>query len=239
MSYFKNSNFNIARGTVVGDINSVSVDERWEKETALFADALLRYMPTHPCTVLDFGCGIGRISKEILSRRVDCTIVGADNSDVQLSHALSYINDPRFSGVLPHTVEGSFDFAFSFYVLQHVKAIHLRQAIQIIHAHLKPGAFFVYCGSEHRMAVRNDAERFLDDSFLGVHVPSELEHLFDPLGELFTPEELRDNQILRRIVLGETGSEEPGSNELLGEPHPARVYRRKDYGSPYWRLPMP
>lgn len=239
MSYFRNTNFTIARGTVVGEINSVSVDDRWERETTLFVEALLKYMPTNPCTVLDFGCGIGRISKEILSRHVDCTIVGADNSDVQLSHARSYINDPRFSSVLPHTVEGSFDFAFSLYVLQHVKAIHLRQAIQIIHAHLKPGGFFVYCGSEHRMAVRTDAERFLDDSFLGVHVPSEIELLFEPVGDLFNPEELKDNQILRRIVLGETGSEEPGSMEKLGEPHPAKVYRRKEYADPYWRLPMP
>lgn len=239
MSYFKNPDFSIARGTVVGEINSLSVDERWEKETELFVDALLRQMPRENCSVLDYGCGIGRVSKEILARRSDCTVVGSDNSDVQLAHAQSYIKDPRFSGVLPDMISGPFDFAFSLYVLQHVRAVHLRQAIQIIHANLAPGGLFVHCCSEHRMAVRNDAERFLDDGFLGVNVNSELALLFEPLGDLFTEEELRAHTILRRIVVGETGEEEPGSGEILGEPHPARVYRRRDLEVPYWRLPMP
>lgn len=239
MSYFKNPDFVQARGTVVGEINSLSVDDRWVHETKLFADALQRHMPTGPCTVLDFGCGIGRMSKELLDRRDDCSIVGCDNSDVQLQHATSYIQNPRFTGVLPHMVEGQFDFAFSLYVIQHVKAIHLRQALQIIHANLTPGAIFVHCCSERRMAVRTDAPRFFDDSFLGVNISSEVELLFEPMCDLFTPQELRDNEILRKVVLGETGAEEPGSAEVLGDPHPARVYRRRDLPTGYWRLPMP
>ena len=239
MSYFKNPDFRIARGTVVGEINSLSVDDRWEKETAIFTNALLRQMPSGPCSALDYGCGIGRMSKEILSRRADCTIVGSDNSDVQLSHAETYIHNPRFTGVLPHMIEGPFDFAFSLYVLQHVRAVHLRQALQIIHANLAPGGVFVHCCSDHRMAVRNDAERFFDDGFLGVSVASELDLLFEPLFDLFTAQEVQENVILRRIVLGETGSEESESAEKLGEPHPARVYRRRDVTEPYWRLPMP
>jgi hypothetical protein len=44
--------------------------------------------------------------------------------------------------------------------------------------------------------------------------------------------------ILRKIVLGETGEEEPGSPDVLGDPHPARIYRRRELAVPYWRLPM-
>lgn len=239
MNYFKQPEFKSARNTVVGDINGISVEERWERETGLFADAILRHMPDGPCAVLDYGCGIGRMSKAILAQRQDCRIMGADNSDVQIAHATSYIQDPRFTGVLPHLVEGPFDFAFSLYVLQHVKAVHLRQAIQIIHANLAPGSLFVHCCSEHRMAVRTDADRFLDDGFLGAHVSSEIELLFEPIGDLFTAKELEEHTLLRRIILGETGYEELGSSEVLGEPHPARVYRRRDINPPYWRLPMP
>lgn len=239
MTYFRNPDFTQARATVVGDINYLSVDERWERETSLFVDAMLRYIPSGPCKILDYGCGIGRVSKEILVRHADCAIMGADNSEVQLAHAYSYIQEPRFTGVVPHMVEGPFDFAFSFFVLQHVKAVHLRQAIQIIHANLAPGGLFVHCCSEHRMAVRVDAHRFLDDSFLGVNVSSELELLFEPIGNLFTEQELKEHVLLRKIVLGETGFEEHGSAEVLGEPHPARVYRRRDLTAPYWRLPMP
>lgn len=239
MNYFRQPEFKSARNSVVGDINGISVDERWERETELFADAIVRQMPRGSCTVLDFGCGIGRMSKAILSLRQDCSIMGTDNSDVQLAHATSYIQSPRFTGVMPHLVEGPFDFAFSLYVLQHVKAVHLRQAIQIIHANLAPGSLFVHCCSEHRMAVRIDANRFIDDGFLGAHVSSEIELLFEPIGDLFTPKELEEHTLLRRIILGETGYEELESREVLGEPHPARVYRRRDIDTPYWRLPMP
>lgn len=238
MSYFKNPNFREAQGTVVGHINSLSIEERWEEETRLFGDALMRHIPQGACSVLDYGCGIGRVSKELLKRDPQCTILGVDNSDVQLAHASSYISDPRFRSALPEQVEGEFDFAFSLFVIQHVRAVHLRQALQIIHAHLKPGALFAHCCSVRRMAVRNDAPRFFDDRFLGVNMPAEIELLFEPLGDLFSPDEMKRERTLRKIVLGETGEEEPGSLEVLGEPHPARLYRRRELSMPYWRLPM-
>lgn len=239
VNYFRNPDFKSARSTVVGNINCLTVDERWEHETRVFADAIMKHLPTEPCAILDFGCGIGRMSKEILDRHPTCAIVGVDNSEVQLGHARSYIQDPRFTALFPHEVEGRFDFAFSLYVLQHVRAVHLRQTIQIIHAHLAPGGIFIQGCSKHRMAVRSDAPRFLDDSFLGVDVWNELELLFEPIGDLFTPEDLEREPLLRKIVLGKTGHEEIGSDEVHGEPHPMRVYRRREITSPYWRLPMP
>jgi len=239
MSYFKNPHFTDARNTVVGRINALTVDERWELETTLFVDALLKYIPPGPSAILDYGCGIGRVSKEILARDTKCTIVGVDNSDVQLAHATDYIQDSRFKGALPHEVEGRFDFAFSLYVLQHVRAVHLRQALQIIHANLAPGGLFVHCGSEHRMAVRDDAPRFCNDSFLGVDVLNEIELLFESVGDLFSEEEIQREPVLRKIVLGRTGEEDPDTLEALGEPHPARIFRRRDIKVPYWRLPMP
>lgn len=238
MNYFKNPDFLKARGTVVGDINCLSVDERWVQETKLFGDAILRHIPQGPCAILDYGCGIGRVSKEILSRHPSCTIMGIDNSEVQLAHAYSYVGGDRFLTGIPEQVEGHFDFAFSLYVLQHVRALHLRQALQIIHAHLKPGGLFVQCCSERRMAVRSDADKFFDDRFLGVDLWSEIEHLFEPVGDLFTPQEIQQEPVLRKIVLGETGEEEPGSAEVFGDPHPARIYRRRDLTKPYWLLPM-
>jgi len=238
VNYFKNPDFTIARGTVVGHINSLTVDERWQLETKLFGDALLRLIPQGPCAVLDYGCGIGRVSKELLSRHTECTILGIDNSEVQLAHASSYIQDPRFRGGLPEQVEGQFDFAFSLFVLQHVRAVHVRQALQIVHAHLRPGATFVHCCSERRMAVRSDTDRFFDDRFLGVNMVAELELLFEPVGDLCTPDEMQREPMLRKIVLGETGEEEPGSPDVLGDPHPARIYRRRELAVPYWRLPM-
>ena len=165
--------------------------------------------------------------------------MGVDNSEVQLSHARSYIQDPRFTAAFPDQVEGRFDFAFSLYVLQHVQAIHLRQALQIIHAHLAQDGLFIQGCSTRRMAVRTDTPRFIDDTFLGVNVMDEINLLFEPLEDLFTPEDLEREPLLRKIILGETGQEEPGSQEVWGEPHPTRIYRRRALEVPYWRLPMP
>lgn len=239
MSYFKNPNFNNARATVVGNINSLTVDERWERETQLFSEAIMRHIPSEPCAILDFGCGIGRISKTILALHPTCTIVGADNSDVQLQHARGYINHPRFTGVFPNEVEGRFDLAFSLYVLQHVRALHLRQALQIIHANLAPEGLFIQGCSLRRMAVRDDLPQFLNDGFLGVDVMKELDLFFEPIGDLFTPDDFEKEPLLRKIVLGEIGQEEPGGYEVFGEPHPTRIYRKRELEVPYWRLPMP
>jgi SAM-dependent methyltransferase len=237
MKYFEPHLFELAQHTVVGAINNLSCEERWTKETPLFADAIVRLLQSPTERILDYGCGIGRMSKEILARQPGYTLVGVDNSPVQLQHARTYVADQRFSAVIPHELSGQFDTAFSLYVLQHVRAVDLRQAIERIHAHLRPDGLFIQCCSKRRMSVRDDQGVFFDDRFLGVDVEKEIERLFTPIGDLFTPEEIAQNDVLRRMVIGFDDRPEPDDDGAWGDPHPAKVYRRKPISVPYWCLP--
>lgn len=238
MSYFEPPHFELARHTVVGAINSLSCDERWIQETPLFADAIIRRLSASDVRILDYGCGVGRMSKEILSRNPEYSLVGVDSSPVQLKHAENYVADKRFAAVVPHELTGEFDVAFSLYVLQHVRAVDLRQTIERIHAHLRPDGLFIQCCSKRRMSVRNDHGVFFDDRFLGVDIDREIERLFTPVGDLFTAEELQNNAVLRKMIIGIDGRLEPDDNGQWGDPHPARVYHRKDLTIPYCNIPF-
>jgi SAM-dependent methyltransferase len=239
MSYFDERDFRLARGTVVGTINQLSVDERWEQETPAFVDAILRHLPSDARSILDYGCGIGRLSKGVLARVPQCSVTGVDSSPTQIEHARGYLSDNRFTGSLPHQLEGCFDFGFCIYVLQHVRAIDLRPTLWNIHSHLAPGAVFVHCSSVRRMSVRRDTGFFFDDRFLGVDLEQELEQLFDPIGDLFSANEIEESLLLKRVMLGYNGANETDDNGDYGVVHRGKVYRKREVPVPYWKIPIP
>jgi len=237
MSYFSEKDFRHARATVVGSINNLTVDERWEQETPLFVDAITKRMTPATQRILDYGCGIGRISKKLLAQDPRIVITGVDNSKVQLDHATSYIGDSRFTGVIPQDLEGSFDLCFCIYVLQHVRAIDLRQTLWNIHSHLAPDALFIHCSSVRRMSVRRDAPFFFDDRFLGVELEKEIEHLFTPVEDIFSREEIENNLVLRRVMDGFNGAENADEEGNFGVLHRGRVYRKRQVSEHYWKFP--
>lgn len=71
--------------------------QRWERETeymkTLFAGGLGDLSGK---TVLDFGCGIGRLSKALLEQ-YDCRVLGVDISPDMRRMAAEYVNSDRFS----------------------------------------------------------------------------------------------------------------------------------------------
>lgn len=104
-----------------------SARERWERETEymqnLFAEGL---GDLNGKTVLDFGCGIGRLSK-VLLEQYDCHVLGVDISPDMRRMAPDYVGSNRFSVISYEmfcTLAGSgalqTDCAISVYVLQHV-----------------------------------------------------------------------------------------------------------------------
>ena len=77
-------------------------------------------------TILDFGCGIGRLSKALLEN-FDCCVLGVDISASMRQLALEYVNNDRFS-VISYEIfselagKGALqvDTGLAVYVLQHV-----------------------------------------------------------------------------------------------------------------------
>lgn len=217
---FKSKNFEEGRHSVVGDCNGIPMDVRWKEETPAFAKKILSYASNVPgFTILDYGCGVGRLAKEILNQNKTVTVIGLDDSQDQLNLAKEYVNDSRFIPVLPYQLNQKVDLVYCVYVLQHIPSIEIREAIQRIHTFLKPDGNFIYCSSDYRMAIRFDGKGFFDDRFLGVNIREEIGRLFDEQGDLF-PEDKQMNEVVRKMIYGD--------QMIYGDlPHPAKVYKKK------------
>lgn len=218
---FKPRTFEEGKHEVVGDCNGFTMQERWKRETPLFAQAILSFAKTH-CRILDYGCGVGRLAKGILDIDTkEVYIDGTDDSHDMRFQSSLYVNHPRYNAYPPRDLEGLYQVIYCVYVLQHVPAIEIREILARIHSHLAPEGHFIYCSSDYRMAIRFDSPAFFDDRFLGVNLQKEIERYFEPTMQLFSEEDIADHEILQRMVAGSGG----------GLPHPAMVYRKRDLGN--------
>ena len=103
-----------------------STQERWEKESPYISQRIINFMDiTKETLIVDFGCGIGRISKELIQRQ-GCRVIGVDISKSMRSQALEYVNDERFTTVSPDLLVQMMkkglkvDGVISIWVLQHI-----------------------------------------------------------------------------------------------------------------------
>jgi ADP-heptose:LPS heptosyltransferase/SAM-dependent methyltransferase len=217
---FKPANLEEGRHEVVGDCNGFTMQQRWDAETPAFARAIIEIAGPN-AEILDYGCGVGRLAREILKQKDSVVITGTDASKQMMEQAEIYVANIQFNTCAPQKLDRKFDLAYLVYVLQHVPAIEIREVLTRIHHHLKDDGFFVYCSSDYRMAIRFDGPGFCDDRFLGVNLQDEVERLFEKVGPLFKPEELEGNPILKRMITGKT----EGADDGLA--HPAFIYKKR------------
>jgi len=117
--------------------------ERWEKETPYLADLIgEQFAITADSLLLDYGCGIGRMSHELIKRH-DCRVVGVDISPSMRALSVIYTRSHRFMSCSHEMLEGltarglKFDAALAVWVLQHCATP--TQDMARIRAALKPG----------------------------------------------------------------------------------------------------
>jgi len=214
---FKPSSFEEGKHGVVGDCAGFTMQQRWDAETPIFAESILKL--TSGNLILDYGCGVGRLAKEILKQNSVTKVVGVDASAAMLQQAAQYVCDNRFQVEQPRDLVSRnyvFDTVYCIYVLQHCPAIEIREALWRIYTNLKDDGVFVYCSSDYRMAIRYDNGGFFDDRFLGVNLQEEISRFFTYERDLFTDEILEKNPIVKTMVTGSL-------------PHPAQVYRKKPH----------
>lgn len=135
-----------AKAVIVTGERGTTTEERWRKETPYLAGEIAKRLDIGPeTTVLDYGCGVGRIAKELIEN-CGCRVIGVDASKAMRELAPGYVLSERFNIWSPEVfelmLERGFrvDCAISLWVIQHV--LEPKKVIELIHSALRPGSMF-------------------------------------------------------------------------------------------------
>ena len=176
-----------------------TTDERWRTETpyicGLIADNMVL---TERSTVVDYGCGIGRVAKELIARH-GCRVIGVDISAAMRTMAIDYVKSDRFVAIAPDMLDGlvagglTADAAIAVWVLQH--CLTPGDDIGRIDAALKAnGKLFVLNNIYRALPTREQA--WFND---GIDIKATLDQHFDVVRAGKPPEEVTPRD-LKNII---------------------------------------
>lgn len=160
-----------------------NTEARWQTETGYLAELIDQRFELNPASVvLDYGCGIGRIAKELIER-TGCSVVGVDISPHMRVLGPQYVQSDRFMVCSPEMLDTlvwagmRVDAALSVWVLQHC----FQPALDIarIRDALKPGGRF-FLVNNFRRAVPTVEHGWFDD---GLDIAEMLREEFDFIEE--------------------------------------------------------
>ena len=133
-----------ARALILTAEQGTTTDERWEKETDFLASEIGETLALKETDiVLDYGCGIGRVSKGLIEQ-YGCRVVGVDASKSMRLMAPDYVLSERFVVWSPETllqmVEKGFraSKALTIWVLQHV--LEPESTVDLVRHSMMPNA---------------------------------------------------------------------------------------------------
>src|SRR5262245_36124886 len=112
-----------AKGIILTQASELSTEQRWQLETPYLENLILTNINLNSeSLVLDFGCGVGRMAKELILS-TDCRVVGVDTSTSMLGLGVAYVGHDHYLACHPGMLDFldlKFDLALSIWALQHV-----------------------------------------------------------------------------------------------------------------------
>lgn len=120
------------------------------EETEFVIDAITKQnIINSNSTVLDFGCGMGRVSKRIVEQ-FNCNVIGTDISNSMLTFAKLYVANIRkfHTQSTPYDIPNSIDVCLCIFTLQHVEYPQLE--IDRICNTIKPNGYLILLNEKNR-----------------------------------------------------------------------------------------
>lgn len=141
--------------------------DKFERETTQLVDILEKELNINEgSTLLDFGCGMGRVSKELITR-FNCNVTGVDISERMKTFATLYVSNPKKFKTTEILESNFFDVCIAVLVLQHTENPAIE--IQKISNAMKPDGTFIVLNENKRMVPSDiDSEGYIiwnDDRF--------------------------------------------------------------------------
>ena len=160
---------------------------KFENETRFLIDFLKEHqLISTESLVLDYGCGVGRVSKKIIDD-IGCRIAGVDISESMLQLATQYISNEKFlpihytKDLSPHTAP-KFDLVIASLVLQHAE--NPIESIQFIKDILKDGGIFVLVNEGTRyVPTKLDSNNYVIWHDDGINILEEVDKQFNLVGQ--------------------------------------------------------
>jgi ubiquinone/menaquinone biosynthesis C-methylase UbiE len=143
---------------------SIAIGGGYEEFGPVCADALIQSGLSSGMSVLDFGCGSGRVAHALAKKVTIEKYLGTDVVELLLKYART--KTPKNYKFIEHqelsipTEDAEFDFAFAFSVFTHLLQAEIYIYMQDIHRVLKPQGRFLFSFLE--MTQSNNWTIFLD-----------------------------------------------------------------------------
>jgi ubiquinone/menaquinone biosynthesis C-methylase UbiE len=182
LDFFKPTSIDHAKNIILTPEDS-HVDVRWQKETEWLEKTVDLFMDIDESSVvLDWGCGIGRISK-LLIDKYGCKVVGIDIHPEMIKYAKEYVNNDLFSvinysDIYTELPKQKFTHVFACWVFQHSN--NVQYEIPLIYESMDYGSQLLvqevmtkaipnksHGYYDDRISPKENLEKFFDMSVMG------------------------------------------------------------------------
>ncbi len=198
-----------AKRIILTPESGMQTDERWEKETSFLKEDIGTFFKdfNKDSVMVDYGCGIGRVSKEIIEK-IGCKVIGVDISESMRTMAKEYVKSPNFETISPSEFREKIldglrvDGIISIWVLQH--STDPMGDVALLKGSLKQNGLFYVLNNKITAVPTNKG--WVNN---GVNILALLEFNFSNLGVSQLPKEVAKEKLHTETFIAKLKNDKP------------------------------